>query len=141
MKKILFVCLGNICRSSLAEGVAKAKIKKHNLSILVESAGLSRHHNGEPPCQISQQLALKNKIDISNQISQHISEFDLKSFDLIVAMDESNYQELLLLGLTNVKKLGSFGFNNKCVADLYYEPHKTKEVWEMIDVATNKILN
>jgi len=139
-KSILFVCLGNICRSPLAEGVAREKAKQQNLDIKVASAGLSRYHNGEAPCKVSQKLAKKHKIDISSFYSQHISEFDLESFDLIVALDESNKQELLALGLSNVKKLGDFGFEGKDVADLYYEPHKEKEVWEMIDTATTLIL-
>ncbi len=139
-KSVLFVCLGNICRSPLAEGVARAKAKKKNIPIKIASAGLSRYHNGEAPCLVSQKLAKKHGVDISTIRSQHISEFDLNSFDLVVALDESNKQELLALGLKNVKKLGDFGFNGKDVADLYYEPEKENEVWEMIDKATEQIL-
>ena len=123
-KSVLFVCLGNICRSPLAEGVARAKAKKKNISIKIASAGLSRYHNGEAPCLVSQKLAKKHGVDISTIRSQHISEFALNSFDLVVALDESNKQELLALGLKNVKKLGDFGFGGKDVADLYYEPEK-----------------
>ncbi len=139
-RSVLFVCLGNICRSPLAEGVAKAKAKQKNLAITIASAGLSRYHNGEAPCLVSQKLAKKHGVDISTIRSEHISQFDLNSFDLVVALDESNKQELLALGVQNVKKLGDFGFNGKDVADLYYEPHKEKEVWEMIDRATSLIL-
>ncbi len=56
-------------------------------------------------------------------------------------MDEGNKQELLSLGLSSVKKLGDFGFGGKDVADLYYEPHKEDEVWEMITVAIDKIFD
>jgi len=140
MKSIIFVCLGNICRSSLAEGVANQKIKEHDLNVKIASAGLSRYHNGEAPCELSQEMAKKHGIDISQQISQHTSEFDLNSFDLVVALDESNKSELLSMGLNTVKKLGDFGFKGKDVADLYYEPHKEEEVWEMVSVGVEKIL-
>lgn len=140
MKSIIFICLGNICRSSLAEGVAKQKVKELGLNVTIESAGLSRYHNGEAPCDLSQEIAKKHGIDISHQISQHSSEFNLASFDLVVALDESNKSELLSMGLNNVKKLGDFGFSGKDVADLYYEPHKEDEVWEMVSVGVEKIL-
>ncbi|HHD75805.1 MAG TPA: low molecular weight phosphotyrosine protein phosphatase [Campylobacterales bacterium] len=140
MKSIIFVCLGNICRSSLAEGVANQRVKELGLNVKIESAGLSRYHNGEAPCALSQEIAKKHGLDISHQISQHTSEFDLGSFDLVVALDESNKKELLSMGLSNVKKLGDFGFGGKGVADLYYEPHKEEEVWEMVSVGVEKIL-
>jgi len=141
MKKIIFICLGNICRSSLAEGVAKAKAKELGLEIQIDSAGLSTYHNGEAPCSISQELARTYNIDISRQISQHVNEFDLYSYNLVVAMDESNKQELLQMGIANVKKMGDFGFGGKDVADLYYEPHKTDEVWQMISEGVERIFS
>lgn len=140
MKSIIFICLGNICRSSLAEGVANQRIKALGLNLKIESAGLSRYHNGEAPCILSQEIAHKHGIDISHQRSQHTSAFDLESFDLVVALDESNKKELLAMGLDNVKKLGDFGFHGKDVADLYYEPHKEDEVWEMVSVGVEEIL-
>ena len=109
------------------------------LDIVIESAGLSTYHNGENPCSISTELGKKHGVDISNQISQHVSEFDLASFDLVVALDESNKKELQAMGLNNVKKLGDFGFNGKDVADLYYEPEKVDEVWEMVSLGVEKI--
>ena len=140
MKSVIFVCLGNICRSSLAEGVAKRRVKALGLDIGVDSAGISRYHNGESPCTISIRLAEKNNIDISEQTSQHISEFDLLSYDLVIALDESNKEDLLRLGLKNIKKLGDFGFKGKDVADLYYYPEKEKEVWNMLSVAVDEII-
>jgi len=141
MKSVIFVCLGNICRSPLAEGVAKDMLKRMNLdNIKIESAGLSKYHNSEQPCIISQELAKKNGIDISNYKSTHISEFNLEKFDLIVALDESNKKELLKLGYKKVKKLGEFGFNGKDVADLYYYPHKEDEVWNMVTIGVKNIL-
>ncbi len=136
----MFVCLGNICRSSLAEGVAKKRVQELGLDLKIESAGLSEFHNGEAPCPLSIALAKKHDIDISHQRSQHVSEFDLEAFDLVVALDESNKIELEFLGLTNVKKLGDFGFEGKDVADLYYHPKKEDEVWEMVRVGVEEII-
>ncbi|MCB4781855.1 MAG: low molecular weight phosphotyrosine protein phosphatase [Sulfurovum sp.] len=141
MQKIIFICLGNICRSSLAEGVAKRRVKELGLELQVDSAGLSTYHNGEAPCDISQQLAKAHGLDISKQVSQHVSEFDLASYDLVVAMDESNLEELKGMGLKNLKKMGDFGFKGKDVADLYYEPHKQDEVWEMVSVGMEEIFS
>ena len=140
VKSIIFVCLGNICRSSLAEGVAKKRVKELGLNLKIESAGLSEFHNGEAPCPLSVELAKKHNIDISHQRSQHVSEFDLEVFDLVIALDESNKTELEFLGLTNVKKLGDFGFAGKDVADLYYHPEKEDEVWEMVCFGVDGIL-
>ena len=140
MKSVIFVCLGNICRSSLAEGVAKKRVEALGLEIKVASAGLSRFHNGEAPCPLSIALAKKHGIEIAHQRSQHISEFELEKFDLVIALDESNKTELKFLGLTNVKKLGDFGFDGKDVADLYYHPEKEDEVWEMVSVGVDEIL-
>ncbi|CAA6826900.1 MAG: Unknown protein [uncultured Sulfurovum sp.] len=68
-------------------------------------------------------------------------EFNLEAFDLVVALDESNKTELEFLGLSNVKKLGDFGFDGKDVADLYYHPEEENEVWEMVSVGVENILN
>jgi len=140
MKSIIFVCLGNICRSSLAEGVAKAKAKELGLALQVDSAGTSRYHNGEAPCAVSQRVAKANGIDISKQRSQHISEFDLESYDMVIAMDQSNLLDLQALGLKKLYKFGDFGFNGADVADLYYEPQKAQKVFTMIAEGVERIL-
>ena len=140
MKSIIFICLGNICRSSLAEGIAKYQAKKLGVDIKIDSAGTSTFHNGEAPCSISQNLAKQNGIDISSQVSQHTSEFDLKSYDLIIAMDERNRQDLLFLGLKNVVKLGFYGFGSADVSDLYYHPNDAKIVYGMVEKAVSLIL-
>jgi len=141
LNSIIFICLGNICRSSLAEGIAKEVAKKMDLDITIESAGLSRYHNGEPPCEVSQKIAKKSGIDISAQISKHVSKFDLNSFDLVVAMDESNLIELERLGVKNLVKLGDFGYDGEDVADLYYYPERASYVYDMLDRAICQILD
>ena len=141
MQRIIFICLGNICRSSLAEGVAKAKAKELGLDMQIDSAGLSTYHNGEAPCHVSQKLAREHGIDISRQVSQHVSAFDLHSYDVVVAMDESNKQELLRMGIADVKKMGDFGFGGKDVADLYCEPEKIDEVWRMVSEGVGRLVS
>ena len=93
--KILMVCLGNICRSPLAEGILKSKVSSEN--ILVDSAGTAGYHIGELPDKRSIAVAMKNGIDISDQRSRQFSIADFDNFDIIYAMDESNYHNIVSL--------------------------------------------
>lgn len=93
--KILMVCLGNICRSPLAEGILKNKLTSHENSWIIDSAGTSGFHNGELPDPRSIKIAADYQIDICDQRSRQIKESDLDTFDLIYAMDNSNYQDLM----------------------------------------------
>src|SRR5215510_15835414 len=84
--KILMVCLGNICRSPLAEGILQEKAWKAGLKWSVESAGTNGYHTGEAPHRLSQKVAKSNGIDISKQRSRNFVPEDLKRFDKIYAM-------------------------------------------------------
>jgi protein-tyrosine phosphatase len=86
--KILMVCLGNICRSPLAEGVLQHKVKKAGLNWQVESAGTNGLHNGEPPHHLSQKVAGQNGIDISKQRSRKFAAADFDKYNKIYAMAE-----------------------------------------------------
>jgi protein-tyrosine phosphatase len=86
--KILMVCLGNICRSPLAEGVLQHKAMKAGLNWQVESAGTNGLHNGEPPHHLSQKVAKQNGIDISKQRSGKFTAADFDVYDRIYAMAE-----------------------------------------------------
>lgn len=79
VKSIIFVCLGNICRSPLAEGIAKEYAKKNNLDIKIASAGTGSWHIGDAPCENSIKVAKQNGIDISKQKAQQIKKSTLKS--------------------------------------------------------------
>ena len=84
--KVLMVCLGNICRSPLAEGILQAKADKAGLNWEIDSAGTNGYHNGEHPHPLSQKVARMNGIDISQQFSRKIQSTDLEYFDLIYVM-------------------------------------------------------
>ena len=120
MKSILFVCLGNICRSPLAEGIARDLIKKNELGIFVNSVGTSDAHIGENPCANSIKVAKQNNVDISNLKANLIDINDFQKFDYIIALDEQNRLDLINIGAKNIKKLGDFGENGADVPDPYF---------------------
>ena len=90
--KILFVCMGNICRSPTAEGVFKAKLQHGNLlgSIHVDSAGTHNYHPNSPPDSRSQLHALKRGYDLSNLRARAVNDDDFEKFDLLITMDWDN---------------------------------------------------
>jgi len=92
MKKVLMVCLGNICRSPLAEGILKSKVDLND--IFVDSAGTGGWHIGELPDKRSVEVAKKYHIDIENQRCRKFEVSDFDNFDLIYVMDSSNYHNV-----------------------------------------------
>ncbi|HEX9601130.1 MAG TPA: low molecular weight protein-tyrosine-phosphatase [Mariniflexile sp.] len=95
MTKILMVCLGNICRSPLAEGILKSKLTSD--SFFVDSAGTGDYHIGKNPDSRSIAIARKHGLDISNLRGRQFNVLDFDMFDIIYVMDESNYRNVLLL--------------------------------------------
>lgn len=124
--KILFVCLGNICRSPTAEAVMRKLVESHDLSIEIDSAGTAAYHIGKSPDDRSQQVALKRGIDMSGQRARKVAENDFYEFDFILAMDKANYQDLLAIKPSNanadvllfLNQFGSMGYEE--VPDPYY---------------------
>jgi protein-tyrosine phosphatase len=102
MTKILMVCLGNICRSPLAEGILSHLDISNNF--IVDSAGTSAYHMGELPDSRSIEIAQINGINISNQRSREFKISDFDYFDVIYAMDKSNFNNLLQLARNNSDK-------------------------------------
>lgn len=144
--KILMVCLGNICRSPLAEGIMRAKLPA---DFVVDSAGTSGFHSGDAPDPRSIAVAQKYGIDISNQRSRQISVQDFEEFDKIYCMDKSNLNNVLALAendeqrqkvallLTEADSESIFTE----VPDPYYGGAKGFEkVFEMIDIACEEIV-
>lgn len=84
--KLLMVCLGNICRSPLAEGILQHKVKQYHLNWMVDSAGTNGFHTGESPHPLSQKVARLNGIDIGRQVSRRLTQSDFSEFDLLIAM-------------------------------------------------------
>ncbi|MDT7833015.1 low molecular weight protein-tyrosine-phosphatase [Flavobacteriaceae bacterium S356] len=98
MKKVLMVCLGNICRSPLAEGILKSKVDASK--VFVDSAGTAAYHVGELPDPRSIQVARKYHIDLTDQRARKFTIEDFDEFDHIYAMDQSNYYNILSLART-----------------------------------------
>lgn len=142
MKSILFVCLGNICRSPLAEGIAKHYVQTNDLNIHIDSAGTGSWHIGEAPCDNSITVASHHGIDISQQRARQVKKTDFNDFDMIIALDQSNYDDLKDLGATNLYKLGSFGYANENVPDPYFFPgfEGFEKVFTMIESCVHTLL-
>lgn len=100
--KILMVCLGNICRSPLAEGILQSKLAEDQY--LIDSAGTGNWHVGEMPDKRSIAIAHQYGIDISNQRARQFSVSDFDTFDYIYVMDTSNYKEVIKLAPTEEAK-------------------------------------
>jgi protein-tyrosine phosphatase len=92
--RILMVCLGNICRSPLAEGILQHKAWQQGLQWTVESAGTGNWHIGEAPHPLSTKVAKLNGVDISKQRARQFVKEDFERFDFIYVMDSSNYNEV-----------------------------------------------
>lgn len=92
--KLLMVCLGNICRSPLAEGILRDKAEKAKLNWIIDSAGTSGYHIGEPPHRLSQKVAKMNGIDISFERGRQFVKEDFERFDFIYVMDKENYNDV-----------------------------------------------
>jgi len=125
---VLFVCMGNICRSPTAEGVFKYLVDNEGLSgrIHTDSAGTHAYHIGERPDVRASQAALKRGIDLSPQRARRVSEADFLEYDYVLAMDLSNYEDLATLCPPDqIQKLKLFldfavGLAEREVPDPYY---------------------
>jgi protein-tyrosine phosphatase len=101
MPSVLFVCLGNICRSPLAEGALRAEAARLRLDLIVDSAGTGNWHAGEPPDERAQRTALKNGVDISALRARQVRPADFRRFTHIIALDHDNLANLRKLAPTD----------------------------------------
>ncbi len=145
MKKILFVCLGNICRSPLAEGIAKDINEKRKLGYEIDSAGTGNSHVGETPCEDSRVIALMNKIDISKHRARQITRMDKQAYDYVVAMDANNKKDLEMMGFTDVYLLGEFDhYQGADVPDPYFFDvfdDRIRSTYRMIDRCVRDLMH
>ncbi len=144
--KILMVCLGNICRSPLAEGILQNKIAAAGLDWTVDSAGTNGYHTGECPHRLSQKVALKNGIDISGQVSRKFTAADFSKFDKIYAMAADVIDEMKMISrdkfdASKVDLLLDESHYNRDVPDPWYgtEPGY-HEVYGLINKACDALI-
>ena len=141
------VCLGNICRSPLAEGILQSKVNPD--AVFVDSAGTAAYHVGNLPDNRSIEVAKKHGINITNQRARKFIKEDFDNFDLIYAMDESNYQNIIMLARDKEDEdkarliLNEIYLNeDKSVPDPYYDGNQGFEnVYQMLDKACDEIVN
>ena len=123
---VLFVCLGNICRSPLAEAAFRAEAERLGLDVEVDSAGTGGWHSGEPPDARAIAAARRNGVDIAHLRARKVSRADFDRFDHIVALDEENLADLLALRPSGARANVSLlldhvaGRQGRGVADPYY---------------------
>ncbi|MEW7279262.1 low molecular weight protein-tyrosine-phosphatase [Aquimarina sp. 2201CG1-2-11] len=143
--KVLMVCLGNICRSPLAEGILKSKLDSRYYQ--VDSCGTSSYHIGSKPDIRSIDIAQKNNIDITRQRAAQFKKSDFDIYDYIYAMDTSNYQDIIALADNSLQNnkvnqiLNELHPNqNLDVPDPYYGGDQGfEEVFKMLDQACENI--
>ncbi len=145
---ILMVCLGNICRSPLAEGILRDKVEKLNLNVSIDSAGTAGYHIGEKPDSRMRATALSFGISLEDLRARQFVATDFDQFDIIYAMDSSNYNNICSLArnegdkqkvklILNVLEPGK----NLAVPDPYYGGQQGFiDVFNLLDKATDKII-
>lgn len=146
--KILMVCLGNICRSPLAEGILRHKIHTSGLNAFVDSAGTAAYHVGEPPHKSSIKVAKEHHIDISAQRARHFNIRDFNDFDIIFVMDASNYKEILSMATSDEQRQKIRFLLNEVhphsdedVPDPWYGGYDGyQQVFKLLDNACSKVI-
>lgn len=139
------VCLGNICRSPLAEGILRHK--SANLNLEIDSAGTGAWHAGNLPDKRSIAVAKKHGIDLTTQRARQITSEDLSRFDFIYVMDKSNYNNVINMCSSEAEKqkvkliLNEISESNSEVPDPYYgEGDGFENVYQILDLACDKIV-
>ena len=142
------VCLGNICRSPLAEGILQEKVKKAGLDWVVDSAGTNHYHTGDAPHPLSQKIALINGIDISQQRARRFTSEDLTQFDKIYALAGDVLKDIQRItgnkfdsAKVDVLLNEQYPGKNLDVPDPYYggEPD-FHEVYELLDEVCDQLI-
>ncbi|RTE65726.1 low molecular weight phosphotyrosine protein phosphatase [Amphritea opalescens] len=148
MKRVLFICLGNICRSPTAHGVFRALVERRGLAHLIEidSAGTAAYHVGNPPDHRAAAAALKRGVDLSDLRARQAVTADFHHYDFIMAMDKENLSELKRICPADYKgHLGLFlelaDLSEREVPDPYYGgPAGFDHVLDLVEVASAALL-
>ncbi len=144
MIKVLFICLGNICRSPMSEAYMKHIVKENNLEDKIEvfSKATSNYNIGDPPHAGTQKILNKYKIDFSNIYSEQLSKKDLDESDYIIVMDDSNMKDVLKMNPSKqVCKLTDFIQN--CDHDYIPDPYYTRNfdlTYELVSNGCDSLL-
>jgi len=146
--KILMVCLGNICRSPMAEGIMREKLKDLYPGSIIDSAGTGGWHAGENPDRRAVKNMNDHGIDISKLVARQFHPKDFENFDLILAMDESNYEDILKISNNEeqnnkVKLILSYmpGQKTLSVPDPWYGgPEGFEHVFHLLNDALDKVI-
>lgn len=146
--RILMVCLGNICRSPMADGWLRYKVKQHGLNLEVDSAGTADYHIGKEPDHRMRRISLDYGVSIDELRARQFSVDDFDTYDIIFAMDRSNEQHILRLARTSQDREKVRLLLNELhpdqnleVPDPYYGTDANfREVIELLDHATDAFL-
>lgn len=147
--KILMVCLGNICRSPLAEGIMQQKIDSFGIEAEVDSAGFEAFHTGDAPDERAIKVARKNGIDISGYRARIFQPADFDRFDRIYVMDDKNFSDVMQVARNERDRLkvdfilnALYPGQNDVVPDPYYGKISDFEaVFDLLNQATDVIAN
>ena len=142
------VCLGNICRSPIAEGILRYKVKENGKDWIVDSAGTESYHVGEAPHKWSQKVCMEHGIDISSQIARRFTAEDFVKYDKIYALAHDVFNEIRSIGgktadMSRVDYLLNelYAGGNRSVPDPYYGQEKDYEyVFSLIDETCEAII-
>lgn len=141
------VCLGNICRSPLAEGIMAEKLRNAGIDARVDSAGTGGWHIGQSPDKRSIQIALRHGIDISAQQARKVEPEDLSTFDFIFAMDQQNYRDLMEMAAGGPEQnkvqliLEYAGMGTNDIPDPWYgDQQDFSHVFNLLNEACTKVL-
>ena len=151
MKKILFVCTGNICRSPTAEALARQRAKEFGLDdkFIFDSAGIEGFHVGESPDSRSVLTGMNHGVSFADIFARKVQKTDFEHFDLLMAMDRGHYSRLLAQAPKDhqhkVKLFLQFcgaknQWNDEVIDPYYKSDHAFEEVFEVIDLAAKNLL-
>jgi protein-tyrosine phosphatase len=148
LSKILFVCTGNICRSPLAEGILREKLRKKKIAAEVDSCGFESFHLGDPPDSRALEVARNHGIDLSSHRARLFTTHDFDRFDYIYAMDSAHYNNIMRLARNDSdRKKVDYMLNvlypgeNRGVQDPWYHNLKAFEnVYLLLDEACDVVV-